>query len=706
MRSSVVALAVATLAVLVAGTVGGTRTPDDPFRWLENVDSPRALAWVATQDAATMRVFQHDPLFATNLDVARAEGSSADRIPAPSILAGQVYNFWQDSTHVRGIWRKTTVADYEAAHQHWTTVIDLDALAASEGRNWTWGGIDCSPATETRCLVELSEGGEDARTLREFDLTTDRFVSDGFVLPRGKQSVAWVDDDTLLVSREWRPGETTASGYPYIVRRWRRGQPLDAAVEVGRGERTDVSADPAVLSDGAGHRLALISRNPTSLEHEYRAVTAGGTELLALPAKSTPEGLVAGRILWSLDQSWTIGATTFPAGSLVSLDLAATLADPEHPKPVPVYVPGPLDTLQDIETTRDDVVITTLHNVRGRVAVYTPRPGGAWSAREAPLPDNATIEVDTTDSHGALAYLAVASFITPPTLWHLDTGTGQLHPVRSMPAHFDSSRDVVEQLEATSPDGTRVPYFVVHRAGMRLDGSNPTILYAYGGFGASQTPLYSAMLGRLWLARGGVYVLANIRGGGEFGPAWHEAAITTHRQRAFDDFAAVGRDLIARRITAPRHLGIEGGSNGGLLMGVEFTQHPDLWNAVDMQVPLLDMLSYEHIEAGASWAGEYGSVANPDQRGFLASISPYQNLKAGVTYPEPLIWTTTKDDRVGPQHARKFAAKLAALGDPYLFYEVREGGHGSGATIDERATTAALEYTYFVRRLMQPAGTP
>jgi prolyl oligopeptidase len=339
-------------------------------------------------------------------------------------------------------------------------------------------------------------------------------------------------------------------------------------------------------------------------------------------------------------------------------------------------------------------------NVRGRAFVYTPTPDGGWRRTQLALPDNATIGLAATDDRSERAFLAVTSFLTPPTLWLADAADGSLEQVKAVSPKFDASNHTVDQYEAVSSDGTPIPYFVVHPKDMALNGANPTILYAYGGFQVSETPSYNGVLGKLWLERGGVYVLANIRGGGEFGPAWHEAGLKTHRQLVYDDFAAVAKDLIARKITSPRRLGIQGGSNGGLLMGVQFTQHPELWHAVDIQVPLLDMLRFEKIAAGASWVGEYGSVDNPAERAFLAGISPYNNLKPDVAYPEPLIWTTTKDDRVGPQHARKFAARLAAMGKPYLFYEVIEGGHGSGANLREKAHTSALEYEYFIRKLM------
>jgi prolyl oligopeptidase len=426
-------------------------------------------------------------------------------------------------------------------------------------------------------------------------------------------------------------------------------------------------------------------------------VSANRQELaLALPAKADIEGLVHNNLLVLLNQDWS----GFHAGSLVSFDAAAIARNPQQLRAALVVAPGPQDTVTDVRTTHDQVVVTTLHNVRGRLTCYSLGNNG-WVAAPIVLPDNADIEIAATDEHSSLGYVAVTSFLTPPTLWRLDARTGQAHTIKGMPPQFNAAGEVVEQLQAISRDGTPIPYFVVHPAGMRLDGTNPTILYGYGGFADSQVPSYNGVLGALWLTRGGVYVLANIRGGGEFGPSWHDAALTVNRQRAFDDFAAVGADLVARKITSPRHLGIEGGSNGGLLMGVEFTQHPDRWNAVDMQVPLLDMMRYEKIAAGASWVGEYGSVNDPAQRAFLMSISPYQQLRTGVKYPEPLIWTTTKDDRVGPQHARKFAAKLAALGDPYLFYEASEGGHGAGANLNERALIFTLEYVYFTRQLSE-----
>ncbi|WP_330178721.1 prolyl oligopeptidase family serine peptidase [Nocardia sp. NBC_01503] len=691
---------VAVVAMVVTGC-GGSGSSGDQFQWLEELDSPRVQSWVAAENAKTLGVLEQDPHYADNLAQATTLANAPDRLPAPEFRDGMIGNFWQDGEHKRGIWRETTVADYEAPQPRWKTVLDLDALAAAEGRNWVWEGMNCAPNRGTRCLVNLSEGGEDALTVREFDRGTGQFVPGGFTLERGKQYVAWADDDTLLVSREWQPGEKTASGYPYIVKTWHRGAPLEQAAEVLRGDPSDgLGTAPIVLDGGNGHRVSMVVRRPSFFEAQFNLIVSGQPVRLALPPKSELEGMVGNRVLVAPRDDWTVGGTTFRSGSLISLDADELARHPDAPRPTVLYTPGPQEAFQSVMTTRGHAVVTSLYDVKGRATVYTPQPDGTWTGAPVPLPDNASVYAVDADSHGETAYLSVTALLTPSTLWSLDVADGRLVAVKSAPARFDSSRFVVEQLKADSADGTKVPYFIVHAADMKYDGSTPTIVYAYGGFGTSSTPGYNGLLGKSWLEQGGAYVIANIRGGGEYGPAWHEAALKTKRQKAFDDFTAVAADLIARDISTPRHLGIQGGSNGGLLMGVEFTQHPELWNAVDIQVPLLDMERYEKIAAGASWVGEYGSMSVPDERDFLESISPYARLRSGVKYPEPFVWTTTKDDRVGPQHARKFAARLSALDDPYFFYEAPQGGHGAGADNDEKAHTNALEYTYFMRQLM------
>jgi prolyl oligopeptidase len=699
---------VALAALLLIAACAGVRAEspadsadaNDPYLWLEQLDSERAMDWVREQNAQTLSVLEHDQrypaLYADALTIVQAQ----DRIPEPRFLAGDIYNFWQDAQHVRGIWRKTSLADYRNPAPTWSTVLDLDAQARAESANWFWKGADCLRPAERLCLISLSDGGEDAVSVREFDLGAHQFVQGGFDLPKGKQNAAWIDKDHLLIARDWGPGTMSASGYPFVVKRLQRGMPLAAAQEVFRGNPADVEVDVASLTDGAGHRAVLILRAVSFFETQTYLLGSGGPQRLNIPLKSEIEDLLEGQLLIKLNQSWHIGRHHFPEGALIGVDLDAAQADPQHLQPRLILAPGARQSLGSTGTTRSHLLLCLYDNVKGRAFAYAPMRQGSWTRRALALPDNASIDVVDADARGERAFLSVAGFLMPSSLWLTDAGSAELAEVKTLPPKFDAAPLVVEQWQATSKDGTRISYFIVHRKDMRLNGQNPTILNAYGGFQISMTPFYSAVIGKLWLERGGVFVLANIRGGGEFGPAWHEAGLKTHRQRIYDDFAAVAEDLIARKVTSPRRLGIEGGSNGGLLMGVEFTQHPLLWNAVDMQVPLLDMLRFEKIAAGPSWVGEYGSVTNPKERAVLASISPYNNLRPDVHYPEPFIWTTTKDDRVGPQHARKFAAKLSALGVPYLFYEVIEGGHAAGASLQEKAHTTALEMTYFSERLM------
>jgi len=691
------------LLVLGAGavlSVSAAQAPaDDPFIWLEQAHGARAMQWVEAENAKTSATLEGNALFSKLFNDARVIAEAKDRIPQPNVLGGRVFNFWQDADHEHGIWRQAGPSDFQSPAPQWRTVLDLDALSKSEKANWFWKGAICQEPQEQRCIVSLSDGGEDAVTLREFDLGSSAFVDGGFSLPSGKQDVAWADADTLLVSREWKAGEITRSGYAFVVKRIKRGQSLDAAVEVFRGTPDDVGVTPFMLADGSGHSAVMLQRAVSIFEFEFYLMGPKGPSKLTMPMKAEFLSLIEGRLILSLHEDWKrTAAPTLPQGSLVSLELSAIASDPRHLRPELVYAPGAREAFQEAGATRGHLLVQTLDNVNGRAYSYKPEPHNHWSRRQLDLPDNISINVIDTDLHSEQAFVQVTGFLTPPKLIRADLSNGTLATVKTLPAKF-AALDVVEQFQATSMDGTKIPYFIVHPSGMKMDGSTPTILNAYGGFLDARTPKYSAELGKLWLERGGAFVLANIRGGGEFGPAWHEAGLKTHRQRIYDDFAAVGEDLIAKGFTSSAHLGIMGGSNGGLLMGVEFIQHPQMWRAVDIQVPLLDMLRYEQIAAGSSWVAEYGSVSVPEEREFLASISPYSNLKPGVQYPEALIWSTTKDDRVGPQHARKFAAKLSAMGVPYYYFEVIEGGHGAGATPVEQAKMRAREYTYFSRKL-------
>jgi prolyl oligopeptidase len=691
------------LALLASSGLGAgvaATSSEDPFIWLEDARGARAMAWVEAENAKTTAVIESDPRFETLYNDARVIAEAKDRIPEPNILGGQVFNLWQDADHQHGIWRQTSLSDFRSAAPNWRTVLDLDALSKTEKANWFWKGANCHEPEEQRCIISLSDGGEDAVTAREFDLVNARFADGGFLLPSGKQDIAWQDSNTLLVAREWKTGELTKSGYAFVVKRLRRGQPLDAAVEVFRGSADDVGVSPFTLTDGTGHSAVFLQRAVSIFEFEFYLVGPKGPARLVIPMKSEFLALVDGRLIVSLHEDWKrSGEPTLPQGSLVSLELSAVATDPRRLHPTLVYAPSSREAFVEAAATRRHLIVHILDNVNGRAYSYTPESNSRWSRRRLDLPNNISVNVIDSDLHSDHAFIQVTGFLTPPRLILADLAAASLTTVKTLPPKFDASRHVVEQFEAISKDGTKIPYFIVRPKTAKMDGSTPTILNAYGGFLDAQTPTYSAELGKLWLERGGAFVLANIRGGGEFGPAWHEAGLKTQRQRVYDDFAAVGEDLIAKGFASSPHLGIRGGSNGGLLMGVEFTQHPKLWHAVDIQVPLLDMLRYEQIAAGSSWVAEYGSVSVPQEREFLASISPYNNLQRGVEYPEALIWSTTKDDRVGPQHARKFAAKLSEMGVPYLYFEVIEGGHAAGATLLEQAKMRAREYTYFSRKL-------
>ena len=676
----------------------------DENTWLEDIHGERQLAWVKKENARTAAVLEKDSHFAPLEADALKVLQSPERLATPTFRGGTVYNTWQDNEHVRGIVRRTTLEDYLQEKPQWETVLDYDALSKAEKQSWVGEGLTCLQPDEEVCLAELSAGGEDAETLREINLKTGKFVEGGFVLPRSKQTAAWVDNDTILIARDWGPGTMSDAGYAITVRAWKRDTPLDSAQEVFRGEKQDNGYGdiPIVFKDFQGHRASMVRRALTTFEREYYLLLPEEARKLELPRRATVNGLLDGELLVTLNENWTPQgqAKSYPQGSVISLDLEAARKDPKRLKPRLVFSPTAQEFAQQVTTTRNHLLMTTLEQVQGRAYVYTRGAKGPWTRTRLPVEDNQTVEIVTTNHKDDRFFLQVSGFLTPPSLCLGDAAAGSMRVVKSQPPLFDATHDVVEQSEATSKDGTRVPYFLVHRRALRYDGSNPTMMTAYGGFNIAETPTYSAVTGRLWLERGGVYVLANIRGGGEFGPAWHEAGLKTHRQCIYDDFYAVAQDLVTRKITSPRRLGIIGGSNGGLLMGVEFTQHPEMWQAVVIASPLLDMLAFEHLSAGASWVGEYGSVSVPAEQAFLASISPYNQLKPRMPYPESLIITSTNDDRVGPVHARKFAARMEEFHEPFFYDEFTEGGHSPGADKREEARTRAEYFTYLTMKLM------
>ncbi|MCC8972560.1 prolyl oligopeptidase family serine peptidase [Bradyrhizobium brasilense] len=704
MNTSVLSAALLSIACFTSAALSQERTTmaasDDPFLWLEEIEGAGALAWARAENEKTFGVLQSDPRYRRFYEQALTILHEKDRIPFVSLGRGGLQNFWKDEKQVRGIWRRTTLESYRSPDPQWETILDVDALAVAENKNWVFHGGDCLPPEERLCLISLSDGGKDAASIREFNREAKTFVADGFYLPEGKQNVSWVDRDTLLVARDWGEGSLTQAGYPFVVKELKRGQPLGEAREIFRGAPTDVSAGPLVLRDSEGHVHATGAiRAIGFFEHEYVLFRPDGPVKLNLPKKAEIAGLVSNRLIVKLHEEWTPSSDiSFRAGSLISYDLSEWKQDPLRAKPSLVFQPGPRQALRGVSSTKNLLILTILENVQSKAFVYK-YDQGAWSATPIPLPEHANVSVSATADDADQAMFAVSSYLRPTSVWYFDAETQKREELKTTPTAFDASNHVVEQFEATSRDGTSIPYSLVRPKNARFDGATPTLLHGYGGFQASLLPSYLGPVGRLWLEQGNAYVVANLRGGGEFGPQWHQAAQGATKQATWDDFIAVAEDLIRRKITTPRRLGVIGGSQGGLLVGAAITQRPDLFNAAIIQVPLFDMLRYTKLGAGASWIGEYGDPAIAEQRAWIEAYSPYQKLLPSKNYPAPLILTSTKDDRVHPAHGRKAAAKLAALGQPYFYYENIDGGHSAAANLIETARRLALEYTYASRRL-------
>lgn len=680
-------------ALLGPPSLAAQETAEDPFLWLEEVEGERALAWVEERSAATLAELSEHPLFETIRERALEILNSDDRIPFPSIMGDHLYNFWQDRDAPRGIWRRTTWNAYLDGEPAWETVLDIGALAEEEGVNWAWGGASCLPPEYVRCLVRLSRGGADAIEVREFDAVEGSFLEDGFFLPEAKQSVTWLDEDRLLVATDFGEGSMTTSGYARIAKLWERGQELDAAQTLFEGATDDVLVGVGAYQT-ADQRYGLVLHRPGFFEGTTHVLLDDGLFLLDLPLDATPV-LMGDRLVVRTRSEWQLGARTYPAGALLAIgfeDFLAGEADFDV-----VFRPTGRTVLRGVTATRGRLLVSLLDNVRTELRSYGYR-NGAWSWEAIPSPALESASFAATSPFTDRYFLTISGFTRPTTLF-LAEEDGALREVRRMPDMFDADPLVVRQHEATSRDGTRVPYFIVHRLGIPRDGSNPTLLYAYGGFEISRTPGYSAVNGAAWMERGGVYVVANIRGGGEFGPEWHRSAQREGRQRAFDDFIAVAEDLIERGITTPERLGIRGGSNGGLLVGAAITQRPELFGAAISAVPLLDMRRYHLLLAGASWMAEYGNPDDPDDWAFMREWSPYQNVRDDVRYPRVLFTTTTRDDRVHPGHARKMAALMESMGHPVYYFENTEGGHGSGVTNEQRAVMTAVEMTYLWKQL-------
>lgn len=706
-RALLAALSATPLGMIALNTPAFAHTlpADDPYLWLEEVEGERALNWVRAQNGRSLPVLQNDPRYAALEQDALAIVRAKDRLTFGGFFGGYISNFWQDTDHVRGIWRRADFASWRAGRPVWETLLDIDALAATEDKNWVYQGndpFDPHDIWNTRVLLSLSNGGKDAKVQREWDVATRSFVSGGFMIPEAKSDTTWFDKDTLLIGTDWGPDSLTPSGYPYIVKKLKRGQDLADAVEIYRGKAEDVAASAFRLDDG-GRYHHFFSRAPTFFTNETSYLDDNGDiTRLDLPAKHNIVGIRDGQIFFTIQTRWTPRGATVPlvTGSLLSAPLVALKATTGPLSVAVIYAPGPREALQGAALAKAGIYVTLSRNVKSEVRLYGRSSNGKWAFRPVELPENGVASLADAGIRQDEAFFSYNDFITPPSILYAPTPNSKPAVVQAQPARFDASNLAVNQYEAISKDGTPIPYFVVAPKGLKLDGTAPTLLYGYGGFEVSMLPTYSATMGKLWNERGGVYVLANIRGGGEFGPEWHEAGLKGKRQVIYNDFIAVAEDLIARKITSPRRLGIQGGSNGGLLMGVMLTQRPDLFNAVVCQVPLLDMLRYHKLLAGASWIDEYGDPDVASERPWLEQFSPYQNLTKRSDFPEPFFMTSTKDDRVHPGHARKYAAKMENLGLPFLYYENIDGGHSAAANLVEAAKQRALVAAYLMRKLV------
>ncbi len=668
----------------------------DPFAWLEDIKGERALAWVQKSNERTLKQLTQDPRYQRYHNMALAITQDKSRIPAATffdgwLYDGWVYNLWQDDAHPRGLWRRARLASYEEPSPEWELLLDMDALAKAEGKSWQFRTVEFLPPNGHRCMIALSDGGKDTTVWREFDIESRSLVKNGFVLPEAVSLVVWKDGDTLLVSTD------SGSGAVPSVKRWSRGQVPSAAEEIHRGQVGAVAVLPEALTDGPGERILVIRElGPQGTTTSWMLNAEGGLLRLALPPRLHSLTLHRNEWVFSLLADWAANGRTWKAGSLLSMPVAQCTRS--SPTVRLIMAPGPRESIVRADGMRDGVLVISYSNVRGRLLRFIFE-SGRWRRQQVPLPDSGTINFVMSDLGAGRAFIRYESFLQSTTLYEVDVAANRATPVKRLPAQFDASRYTTEQFEATSSDGTKVPYFVVRPKAFKATGQAPTLMHGYGYIGFSQFSNYSGFLGRLWLEQGGVYVLANIRGGSEFGPGWH--VVKTQRHLVYDDFIAVAEDLIRRKITSPRHLGIEGMSAGGLLMGVMLTQRPDLFHAAVVQVPVLDQLNENLLGGHSRFIKEFGSPDILEERAFLERTSPYQNLTKRVDFPVPFFMTSTNDDRVHPGHVRKFAAKMEAFGMPFLYYESPEGGHDMWSTPEDRAMHEALIYTYLVQQLME-----
>lgn len=681
-----------TLSILVIAAVC-LADEVDPYLWLEEVDGAKALEWVKQRSKTDTAELEAVPQFAPIHEKLLTIYNAKDRIPSPEVRGPWIYNFWQDPDHVRGIWRRTTRDSYVTESPNWETVIDVDQLAKDENENWVWHGADGLPPKYDRFMVTLSRGGGDASVVREFDPATKTFIKDGFSLPEAKSDVSWKDENTLWVGTNFGEGSLTNSGYPRFAKMWKRGTPLESSTTVFEGSVDDVSASAYSIHTPEG-RYDMVNKTPEFFRGTNYILRDDKLVKLEIPEDAELQGIFKKQLMFSLRSDWTAGGQTYPQDALLAIDLDAFLAGGRNFSIL--FKPQERVALGSVSNTKTYLLVTTLDNVKSRLYRYT-LAGKDWKTEEIALPGLGTAGITGATDDDDVFYVNYTDFLTPSSLYIVRDGK-KLEKIKSMPAQFDATGMKVEQYEAVSKDGTKIPYFVFVPKGFKPGTLYPTMLYGYGGFEISMRPSYSGAIGSSWVERGGVYVLANIRGGGEFGPKWHQGAMKEKHQNAFDDFIAVAEDLIKRKITSPEHLGIAGGSNGGLLVGACFTQRPELFKAVVCQVPLLDMKRYNHLLAGASWMAEYGNPDTADWE-YMKKWSPYQNLDPNKTYPKVFFYTSTRDDRVHPGHARKMVMEMTEMKKPVYYYENTEGGHSAGANLNQSAYMWALTYAYLWKML-------
>lgn len=667
----------------------------DPFIWLEEIDSDRALDWVKKHNKRTLAVLENEPKFDQLYEANKKILNADDRIAYVSQMGDYLYNFWRDAEHVRGIYRRTTLASYQTNNPEWEIVLDVDALAEKENENWVYKGMNCRQPVYDRCLVNLSRGGADATVVREFDLHNKQFIEDGFYLPEAKNGLSWVDEDQLLVGTDFGAGSITDSGYPKIIKLWQRGESLDQADTLFTGNQSDVGVWPVTFFDG--EKRYLMIRQSMSfytgrqfiLNNQYKPIK------LDIPEDADVAGLIQDQLLINIKSDLDLTDRIYKQGSLVSTPLSALIDG--HADFKLILAPTKEMAITGVSTSQDYVFVNTLDNVSS--VLYQFDPQNNWSKDVIDMPELGSVSVSGTSDSNNEVFINYHNYLTPSTLYHYQADDKKLSVIKQLPEQFNAEPYQVEQYFMTAADGTQVPYFVIHHKDMAYDGQNPTLLYGYGGFEVSMQPRYLSIVGTDWLANGGVYVVANIRGGGEYGPAWHQAALKENRMVAYHDFIGVAEDLVAKDITSPEHLGIYGGSNGGLLVGAVTMLRPDLFNAVVSAVPLLDMKRFNRLLAGASWMAEYGNPDIPEEWAYIKTYSPYHNLKADENYPEIFFTTSTRDDRVHPGHARKMAALMEAYDHDFYYYENIEGGHGGASNNDQTAYLRALIYSYLLMKL-------